>query len=62
MLTMNITDKTLLSSYALLMKPSTLIANIGQKINFSTHIIGKMINTPITQILEFSDGITQQKP
>ncbi|MCX6823734.1 MAG: thrombospondin type 3 repeat-containing protein [candidate division SR1 bacterium] len=62
MLTMNITDKTLLSSYALLMTPSTLIANIGQKINFSTHIMGKMINTPITQIMEFSDGVTQQKP
>lgn len=60
-ITMNVMDKTLLSSYALLMIPSTLIADIGQKINFSTYIIGNLFKTPLTQILEFSDGVTQQK-
>jgi len=43
------------------MTPSTLVANIGQKINFSTKIIGTMTETPSTQILKFADGITQQK-
>lgn len=61
MITINITDKTLLGSYALLMIPSTLIANIGEKINYSTHILGSMLKTPITQIAEFADGTTQQK-
>jgi len=60
-ITMNITDTTLLASYALLMTPSTLIANIGQKINFTTRIIGNMLKTPIVQIAEFADGVTQKK-
>jgi len=59
---MNIVDKSLLASYALMMTPSTLIANIGQKINFSARIIGSPIKTPIIQIVEFADGVTQQKP
>ena len=61
-ITMNIVDKSLLASYALMMTPSTLIANIGQKINFSARIIGSPIKTPIIQIVEFADGVTQQKP
>lgn len=60
-ITMNVTDKTLFASYALLMTPSTLIANVGQKINFTTHIIGTMLKTPIIQITEFGDGVTQKK-
>lgn len=62
MLTIYITDKASLASYALLMIPSKLIANIGEKIDFSTRIVGKMTKTPITQIAEFTDGTTQQKP
>jgi len=61
MITMNIIDKSALASYALRMIPSTLIANIGQKINFSVNIIGNLFKTPLSQILEFSDGITQKK-
>ena len=60
-LTINITDKSLLGSYALLMTPSALVANIGQKINFSTRIIGNMTKNPGIQVLKFADGITQQK-
>ncbi|MFA6256352.1 MAG: thrombospondin type 3 repeat-containing protein [Candidatus Absconditabacterales bacterium] len=60
-ITINISDKTLLASYALLMTPSQLIANIGQKINFSTRIIGTLLKTPLMQIAEFADGITQKK-
>lgn len=62
MLTIYITDKASLASYALLMIPSKLIANIGEKIDFSTRIVGKMTKTPITQIAEFADGTTLQKP
>ena len=61
-LTIYITDKATLASYALLMIPSKLIANIGEKIDFSTRIVGKLMKTPITQIAEFADGTTQQKP
>ncbi|MEI6673022.1 MAG: hypothetical protein WCL02_06995 [bacterium] len=43
------------------MIPSTLIANIGEKIIFSTRIIGNLFTTPITQIAEFADGTTQKK-
>jgi hypothetical protein len=43
------------------MTPSQLIANIGQKINFSTRIIGTLLKTPLMQIAEFADGITQKK-
>ena len=61
MITINILDKTLLASYALLMVPSKLIANIGQKIDFSTRIIGTFLKTPIVQIADFADGITQKR-
>ena len=60
-ITINIIDKTLFASYALLMTPSALIANIGEKINFSTRIIGTLLKTPIVQIIEFADGVTQKK-
>lgn len=43
------------------MTPSKLIANIGEKINFSTRIIGNLIKTPLIQIVELGDGITQKK-
>ncbi|EKD25603.1 MAG: hypothetical protein ACD_80C00012G0019 [uncultured bacterium (gcode 4)] len=62
MITINVLDKSLLASYALLMIPSSLIANIWEKINFTTSIIGTFLKTPLTQIAEFSDGTTQQKP
>lgn len=61
MITINVLDKTLLASYALLMIPSKLIANIGQKIDFSTRIIGTFVKTPIVQIADFADGTTQKK-
>ena len=61
-ITISVSDKTLLASYALVMIPSALIVNIGENINFSTHIIGTMLNTPLVQIAEFGDGITQKKP
>lgn len=60
-ITINVVDKSLLWSYALLMTPSTLIANIGEKINFSTSIIWSFLKTPLIQIAEFSDGILQKK-
>jgi len=60
-ITINVQDKTLLASYALLMTPSTLIANIGQKINFTNNIIWTLIQNPIIQIAEFADGITQKR-
>lgn len=60
-ITINVWDKSLLASYALVMTPSTLIAPIGQKINFSTHIVGTLVKTPLIQILEFADGTTQKK-
>jgi len=60
-LTINITDTSLLASYALLMTPSKLIAKIGEKIDFSTHIVGNLMKTPIIQIFEFADGTTQKK-
>ncbi|MCX6825326.1 MAG: PKD domain-containing protein [candidate division SR1 bacterium] len=60
MITINVGDKSLLASYALLMIPSTLIANIGQKINFSTSIKGTLLKTPLIQIIDYSDGTTQQ--
>lgn len=62
MLTLLVTDKSALASYALLMTPAKLIANIGEKMSFSTRIVGKLIKTPLTQIAEFADGVTQQKP
>jgi len=43
------------------MIPSTLIVNVGGKINFTSHIIGTFLKTPITQIMEFADGETQKK-
>jgi hypothetical protein len=43
------------------MKPSSLVVNVGEKISFSTNIIGTFIQTPIIQIANFGDGITQQK-
>jgi hypothetical protein len=61
MITINTIDTTLFASYALLITPSSLIANIGQKINFSTRIIGKMIKTPLMQIAEFADGAIEKK-
>lgn len=61
MITIQIIDKTRLWSYALLMIPSKLTANIWEKINFSTYIIGNSFKTPLIQIAEFWDGITQQK-
>lgn len=60
-ITMNIKDTTLLASYALLMTPSELIADKGQKISFSTRIIGTLLKTPLVQIAEFADGIVQKK-
>jgi len=60
-ITINIVDKTLFSSYALLMTPSTLVANVWETIMFATRIIGTLLKTPLTQIAEFSDGVTQQK-
>ncbi|MEI7918832.1 MAG: hypothetical protein WCH65_01075 [bacterium] len=59
--TIYISDSTTLASYALVMKPSTLIANIGQKIDFSTSIIGTLLKTPLVQLVEFGDKITQKK-
>ncbi len=61
-ITIIITDKTLQWSYALLMTPSKLIADIGENIYFSASIIGNFLKTPITQIAEFWDGLTEQKP
>ncbi len=61
-ITLQVTDKTTLWSYALRMIPSTLIANIGQKITFTSDIIGNMMGNPLTQIAEFADGTIQQKP
>jgi len=61
MITINITDKTLLGSYALLMVPSKLVANPGEKISFTSSIIGTLFKTPIIQIAEFADGTTEQK-
>jgi hypothetical protein len=52
-LTLNIRDISKQTSYALLMKPSKLIANINEEIVFSTSIIGNMIKTPINNIAEF---------
>jgi len=43
------------------MVPSTLIADVGEKINFNTRIIGTLLKTPLIQIIEFADGITQKK-
>jgi hypothetical protein len=43
------------------MTPSTLIANIGEKMNFSTRIIGTFLKTPLIQIAEFADGVVQKK-
>lgn len=60
-ITINILDKTMFASYSLLMIPSKLIANIGEKIDFSTSIVGTMMEKPLMQILEFSDGISQKK-
>jgi hypothetical protein len=60
-ITINIVDKSQLASYALLITPSTLVANIGQKIIFSAHIIGTLMKSPLIQIAEFGDGITQKK-
>jgi len=62
MITINVIDKTLFSSYALLMIPSKLITKIGEKVDFSTSIIGTLLKTPLMQILEFADGTTQKKP
>ncbi len=59
-ITLYITDKTLATSYALLMIPSTLTANIGQKIQFSTFIIGTLFTAPRIQIAKFWDNITQK--
>ncbi len=56
-LTLNIRDISKQTSYALLMKPSKLIANISEEIVFSTSIIGNMIKTPLNNIAEFWDGI-----
>ena len=61
MITINIIDKSLLNSYALLMTPSKLIANVGEKITFSTYIMGTLLKTPLIQIAEFADGTTQKK-
>jgi PKD repeat protein len=60
-ITINIVDSSSFWSYALVMTPSKLIANIGEKINFSTRIIGNLIKTPLIQIVELGDGITQKK-
>lgn len=62
MLTLNIIDKSVFASYALLMTPDTLITSIWGKINFSAHIIGNLLKTPINQVMEFSDGSLQTKP
>ena len=61
MITINIVDKTRFASYALLMIPSKIITNIGEKIDFSIRIIGDFLKTPLIHITEFWDGITQQK-
>lgn len=40
MITLFVVDKSLLRSYALLLAPSKLIANIGEKISFSSYKVG----------------------
>jgi len=60
-ITINSIDKTLFSSYALVMIPSKLISNIGEKIYFETNIVWTLLNTPIIQILEFSDWTSNKK-
>lgn len=60
-ITINVIDKTLLASYALLMIPSKLIANVWENINFTTRSIGTMLKKAIIQIEDFGDGITEQK-
>lgn len=62
MLTLQVKDKSLLSSYALLMSPSKLITSVGEKIFISTRIIGTLFKTPILQTLEQWDTNSQQKP
>ncbi len=61
LITINVIDKTQLASYAMIMVPSTLIANIGQKIDFTTHIVGTLLKTPNEQIMEFGNGALQKK-
>jgi hypothetical protein len=40
MITLFIVDKSLLRSYALLLAPSKLVANIGEKISFNSYKVG----------------------
>jgi len=60
-ITINIKDKTLLASYALVMIPSSLVTSIGQKINFNIHIVGTFLKTPLLQTIDFADGNSQTK-
>ncbi len=61
MITISISDPSTLWSYALLMKPSSLIADVGDKIDFSTRVIGSMAKIPLIQIANFGDGTTEKK-
>ena len=42
------------------MTPSKLFANRGEKITFTTHIIGTMTKTPLIQIQNFGDETSQK--
>jgi len=59
-ITLYITDKSALASYALRMVPSKLIANIGEKITFMFNILGIAPKTPISHMIQFSDGNYQK--
>ena len=61
MITITIRDSSQWESYALMTIPSTLTANQGQTINFESQIVGSQGQTPIIHIMEFSDGMTEQK-
>lgn len=60
-ITLHVYDKNALQSYALIMSPSKLVANVGEKIVISTRIVGNLFKTPITQILQRGDTTSQQK-
>jgi len=55
MITIHVIDTTTLSSYALLLIPSKLIANIGENISMIARTIGNKQILPKTHIIDFSD-------
>lgn len=60
MITLYVIDTTNLASYALHMKPSTLIANKWEEITFNANIIGTLPTPATIQFLDLSDGTIQK--